>query len=113
MYLVQKSLYIISMKINHLKWWLVYFCVLRGNKMFNNKENRNISRGVNEKVSKEIQLYCWQFDLFTLKNHFFLFPRKKWLFFAYNSILKVIIKNILNDYNVSVCEKRIQKPNAS
>lgn len=28
--------------------------------MFNNKENRYITRGVNEKVPKEIQLYCWQ-----------------------------------------------------
>ncbi|MGX7264573.1 DUF960 family protein [Enterococcus crotali] len=28
--------------------------------MFDNKENRHISKGVNEQVQKEIQLYCWQ-----------------------------------------------------
>ncbi|OJG64571.1 hypothetical protein RV09_GL001853 [Enterococcus moraviensis] len=35
-----------------------YFCVLKRDKMFNNKENRYITRGVNEQVPKEIQLYC-------------------------------------------------------
>lgn len=28
--------------------------------MFNTKENRYITRGVNEQVPKEIQLHCWQ-----------------------------------------------------
>lgn len=28
--------------------------------MFDNKENRYITKGVNEQVPKEIQLYCWQ-----------------------------------------------------
>ncbi|MBL1224214.1 DUF960 family protein [Enterococcus sp. BWR-S5] len=28
--------------------------------MFKTKENRYITRGVNEQVPKEIQLYCWQ-----------------------------------------------------
>lgn len=28
--------------------------------MFDNKENRYITNGLNEKVPKEIQLYCWQ-----------------------------------------------------
>lgn len=28
--------------------------------MFKSKENRYITRGVNEDVPKEIQLYCWQ-----------------------------------------------------
>ncbi|MFD2306982.1 DUF960 family protein [Enterococcus termitis] len=27
--------------------------------MFDNKENRYITKGVNEQVPKEIQLYCW------------------------------------------------------
>ncbi|WP_429953580.1 DUF960 family protein [Enterococcus sp. AZ192] len=27
--------------------------------MFDNKENRYITKGVNDHVPKEIQLYCW------------------------------------------------------
>ncbi|WP_143353655.1 DUF960 family protein [Candidatus Enterococcus mansonii] len=38
--------------------------------MFDNKENRYITKGVSEQVSKEIQLYCWQF--IDKKNYFSL-----------------------------------------